>query len=169
MSRILKSSEMKKCRLILLFGLLSLALNAQGTFEFNIVFGIALGEVNEYATIVYGTDFNYMIKKENSMVQFGPTVGTRTYNIIDSEDELSPKSVFYIPVGGAVRFSVVDKVLAGMDLGYAATLGTYSGGLYFRPVLAYELTDGFQVKVSYESVLDVITVSNTNIGLVFSF
>ncbi|HPF96717.1 MAG TPA: hypothetical protein PLZ00_04795, partial [Mangrovimonas sp.] len=56
----------------------------------------------------------------------------------------------YIPIAGAGRFNINEKMAAGIDAGYAVGISDNNdGGFYFRPIFGYNITEMIQLNASY--------------------
>ncbi|WP_159023454.1 hypothetical protein [Formosa sp. L2A11] len=104
----------------------------------NFAFGVAAG---------YGIYFN---KEENS--NWGP---------INEGDDFR-----YFPIAAATRFGLNNGIVMGADLGYAiGASDQFDGGLYFRPMVGYNLSELVQVNLSYSGISNDWTWSAASLGL----
>lgn len=89
---------------------------------------------------------------------------------VDPHKNLST-SVSFLPIAAAARFNITDEFVAGLDLGYAASLAKNGvGGLYFRPLLGYELSDSMMIQASHALIsAEGGSISSLNAGIMFSF
>jgi len=75
----------------------------------------------------------------------------------------------YIPVAVAARYKLSSEIEIGGDMGYAiAVSDNWDGGFYYRPIFGYNVSDNFQVNMSFTGVSDSwITWSTFDIGILF--
>lgn len=142
---------------------------AQGVFKIGVVAGIPTADAADISNFMLGADAYYMLHREDALVNFGPTVGLRNY----FGDEISPGVSIddgtFLPVGGALRLTLLGILTGGIDAGYAIGISDYlDGGFYFRPLVGLDILDILELNASYEHVADDATWGNINIGLLLA-
>lgn len=76
----------------------------------------------------------------------------------------------FVPVAASVRLYPTYQFKVGVDGGYAfGTTEGLEGGLYYRPVVGYNITGNTELNVSYMVVEDDFSFSIASIGILFLF
>ena len=76
----------------------------------------------------------------------------------------------FLPLAGAVRYSLSDSFGLGADVGYAVGLAPdgNDGGFYYRPMITYSLGESTSLNAFYSGVsVDGGTFSNYGLGIMF--
>ena len=137
----------KKVLLVLAF-VMGFTSFSQNELNLGINGGVVV-DLSDYSDIAFGADVNYLFDVSRHF-KAGPSVGLSYYVAeLDGTDD-----AIFLPVGGALRFhSIDDKFFAGFDLGYGVSLSDFvDGGLYFKPLIGYRITEEFRVNVFYSGV-----------------
>lgn len=157
---------MKKV-LSLIFTLFSFTFYAQDSFNLGVHGGFTVDKSKEFSSLGVSLDVNYLLDLSEDF-NAGGFIG---YVHFLPKDDLEARA--YIPVGGAIRFNSIDEYFyVGGDLGFAIGISPDgdNGGVYFRPLLGYKITDSFKVDLSYTVIKKrVPTYSFIGLGLVFDF
>ena len=135
---------------------LGMFFNIQAQEGFNV--GGYLGvpvDGSEYATFSIGFDANYLFEVTDR-IDVGPAVnlshsfGKKRYYINDDFNEVSISDPFqFVAIAGAGRFSINDKMTAGVDAGFAIGINDGNdGGFYFRPLFGYNIKENIQLNAS---------------------
>lgn len=160
---------MKKV-IIFAFTLLSFNFYAQESdLNIGVNVGLTNSEVKQYSSIVVSTDVSYLFYsfedfKLGSMVSF-------VYFTPKFIENLNVKPFMYLPVGVSVGFQLFDELCyIGADVGYAIGLSPTGdkGGVYFKPVIGYNLNNSSRINVSYSGILKSEFIYSY-IGVGFSF
>lgn len=152
---------MKKVILTLVLVASSLVANAQ--FSVGGSVGLPTGDAGDITTMAFSIDAAYMMETESSL-SYGFTASYLYY----SGDDPFPNWSF-LPIAGAVRYKASEKFSLGADVGYAIGLDPSGndGGLYYKPVVSYALSETMSLNLSYSNVSDNGTVSNIGLGVMF--
>ncbi|WP_175577900.1 outer membrane beta-barrel protein [Tenacibaculum jejuense] len=156
-------------KLLLLFALtFTLISNAQdGEFNIGANFGLPVGDIDVSHNFAISAEVNYLFDVSDEF-QVGPSVSFINY-FGKEENNIGFGSIQFLPIAGAARFNVSDAFSLGADLGYAVGINQGNdGGFYYRPVVAYHLTETIALQASYSGVTsDGATASNVGLGVVF--
>lgn len=111
--------------------------------------GITIGNIEAQSPVAFGVDANYLFSLNEDFL-VGPSLSMVYF---------SPKDValakMYLPIGVAGRLQSVDTpFFVGMDLGFAIGLSPNGdrGGIYFKPMVGYDITDKFKINLFYSAV-----------------
>lgn len=130
--------------------------------------GVPTGDVSDFFSFTAGLDVNAMWDVSDSF-ELGVVTGfTSAFGEDSTIDDYQ-----YIPLAAGARYNVSEKFQLGADLGYALGVGDESdGGLYYRPMIGYNLSDSLQLTASYR-VVDVqdasVELTAFGLGLNYSF
>ena len=131
-------------------------------------FGIPIGSFNEYDFTI-GADFNYLWKGTEKL-EFGITTGYNYFTRLSGNSkgggyylpnvEYKILDISMIPIAGAIRMHISKAFLLGADIGYAIIFGDLDhlgegydkGGLYFCPMVGYNIKDNLLISFSYRAV-----------------
>ncbi|WP_075340886.1 hypothetical protein [Tenacibaculum agarivorans] len=112
--------------------------------------GVTVGNLEAVSSIAFGVEGNYLFD-----IFDGISVGPSLNFLYFVSKENTVDSNIYIPIGGAVRFnSFEEQFYVGLDLGYAIGISPEGddGGVFFKPLLGYEVTDAFKINLFYSAV-----------------
>jgi len=148
--------------------------NAQTQTELNV--GLPTGDSADFVSLGIGLKANYMFPVTDEikvgpsagiLVYFGKdqeqTIGSQTYTV-----EVDPFS--YVPLAAAGEYTIDERFVLGLDLGYALSFGEdREGGFYYRPNFGYLITEKFTAQLAYSAIsANGGTISHFGLGLVFS-
>ncbi len=155
---------------LLLFFALATALisNAQnGEFNIGANFGLPVGDIDVSHNFAISGEVNYLFDVSDEF-QVGPSVSFINY-FGKEENNIGFGSIQFLPIAGAARFHVSDEFALGADLGYAVGINRGNdGGFYYRPMLAYYVTETIALQATYSGVTsDGATASNVGLGITF--
>ena len=155
---------------VLFFALLisGLAVQAQEGFNLGINFGLPTGDASDISSFSLGIDANHLWSVADS---FDAGVATGFTNAFGKSQEILGfdvefDDVQFLPVAAAGRFHASDRFRVGADLGYAIGLNDGNdGGFYYRPLVAYGITEKIEANFSYTGIsLDGGTWSTLVLG-----
>lgn len=170
---------MKKLLLVAMVVAFGFAANAQeGKFKAGINFGLPTGEMSNVSSFSLGIDLNYLWEVGDKfelgvaasyLNYFGKTV---TINFGGTSISGQASDLSFLPLAGAARYNASEEFVLGADLGYAIGLSPdgNKGGMYYRPMIGYNVSEKTQINVSYSGITrDGSTASNIALGVAFSF
>ena len=155
-------------KLFLLVAFVAFSFTATAQFSVGATFGLPTGDADVGYTFALGIDANYMFDSESDLA-FGVSSGYLTY-FGDDIGNISIDNASFLPLAGAVRYPLSDKFSLGADVGYAIGLAPdgNDGGFYYRPMVAYSISEKASVNLSYSGVsVDGGTFSNIGLGIMF--
>jgi hypothetical protein len=160
---------MKKA--MLSFAITSICLSALGQgFNAGVNLGIPIGDSRNYYDFLIGGDVNYLWETSET-IQVGLASGFNYYTRFQSKAHGGSYSIVpnvdfevidfaMIPIAGALRlkvskaFSLGGDIGLGLIIGHLARMGEDHGkvGLYYRPMIGYNITNTLQITMSYRAV-----------------
>ena len=161
---------MKKLIVVLILSCFGFAnLNAQ-EFKIGASIGVPLADAADISDFVLGVDAYYYFTKQDAFFQFGANLGFRNFFINDDGDFIDIKDGQFLPISAAARLKIFGVLSGGADVGYAVGISDYlDGGFYIRPIIAVDVLDILELNMSYESISDIATWGNFNVGFLFQF
>ena len=132
------------------------ALQAQEGFNLGINFGFPTGDASDVSSFSLGIDANYLWNVAES-IDVGVATGfTNAFGKkIDLGEfgEVTIDDVQFLPIAAAGRYHITDRFRAGADLGYAVGISDGNdGGFYYRPIVAYGITEKIEANFSYTGI-----------------
>ena len=159
---------MKKTVLFIALLISGLAVQAQEGFNLGINFGLPTGDASDISSFSLGIDANHLWSVADS---FDAGVATGFTNAFGKTQEILGfdvdfDDVQFLPLAAAGRFHASDRFRVGADLGYAIGLNDGNdGGFYYRPLVAYGITEKIEANFSYTGIsLDGGTWSTLVLG-----
>lgn len=164
---------MKNTRKLILASLLFLFLikvNAQQGFRMEVNVGSTLSDSSEFYSFALQGNFYYLFEVSQN-IDVGLTTGAYVFlgegselvGLFDSIPDV------YIPLAFAFRVGLSGKFSIGIDSGYGFN-AVGGGGLYFRPLIAYNLKEKVALIGSYNNINENgYSASSINIGVNFGF
>lgn len=147
-------------------------LQAQEGLNAGINLGLPVGDASDVSGFTLGFDANYLWNVAES-VDVGVATGFtnafgKTFEILGQDFEA--EDVQFLPIAAAGRYHVTERFRAGADLGYAIGISDGNdGGFYYRPIVAYSISDITELNFSYTGIsLDGGTWSTITLGVMFS-
>ncbi|WP_439129656.1 hypothetical protein [Polaribacter sp.] len=159
---------MKKILFIAILTIVSLGnLNAQESiFSGGLNIGLPTGNLENSYDAVLGAELYYMLPAARR-VAIGPAV-EYTHFLGKETDIVNISDASFLPISGAIRFSVTPKFLVGTNLGYALGLSDgLDGGFYYKPMIGYNITNNSQLNITYSSINSNIDMTNLSLGVLF--
>ncbi len=153
---------MKKLCVLVVFAFCSIAsVNAQGgNFNVGINVGIPSGDVSDLYSFALGIEANYLFEVSDKF-QVGPTVSFVNFfgDSIDFGDfegggDFDVPDASFLPIGGAARYMASEKLVLGVDLGYAVGISPdgNDGGFQYRPMVGYNVSEKIMIQASYSGI-----------------
>ena len=114
-------------------------------------------------------DANYLYQSRRA-IAFGVATGYAMYFRKDTNENWGPlnkdSDFRYVPVAMATRYALNSGFVIGADLGYAFILSdNWNGGIYYRPIIGYNISKITQLNVSYSGIADNWVWSTVSFGL----
>ncbi|MEO9511736.1 MAG: hypothetical protein ABJN84_02985 [Flavobacteriaceae bacterium] len=135
--------------------------------------GIPVGDFSEAFAFSVGVDVAYHYGV-SELIDLGAATGYinifgDTVNTI-GEIEAEFEDYSFMPVAASLRIYPTYHFKFGADVGYAvATANDSEGGLYYRPVIGYNITGNTELNVSYMAIDNDGTLAVATLGLLFLF
>lgn len=149
----------------------------RSSFKAGLIAGLPVGDAEEVSSFAIGLDVAYHWGV-SELLDVGLGTGlihafgeTREF----SEGPISVTTEFedfqFVPMAASVRIYPTYHFKLGGDVGYAVGVSEESeGGLYYRPLVGYNITGNTELNVSYVAVdNDGATFSIAMVGLLFLF
>ncbi|SNY99418.1 hypothetical protein [Flagellimonas pacifica] len=161
------------------FLLVTFAMHAQvdrSSFKVGLNAGIPVGDAADVSSFSIGLDVNYHWGVSEL---FDVGLATGFINAFGDTDTSSVGPVTvqtefedfqFLPVAASVRIYPTYHFKFGVDAGYAVGISDgMEGGLYYRPIVGYNITGNTELNVSYMVVEDNISFSVATVGILFLF
>lgn len=153
--------------------------NAQdrSSFKAGLIAGIPVGDAANISSFAIGLDAAYHwgvsevfdVGLATGFINaFGENIDTAVGDVqIQGEFE----DFQFLPLAGSVRIYPTYQFKLGVDVGYAVGINDGNeGGLYYRPLIGYNITGNTELNVSYVAVdNNGETFSIAMVGLLFLF
>ena len=150
--------------------------NAQemdGGFQVGIHVGLPMGDVKDLTSFNAGLDLAYMWPAGEGF-EIGAATGYDSWFAKDYEAfgvTIKGEDAGFIPLAGALKYSVTENFFVGADLGYAFYVGDgdANGGFYYQPKVGYQMAE-VDVFVGYKGIsVDGGTFSAVTLGAAYKF
>ncbi len=145
---------MKKLCVLVVFAFCSVtSINAQGgNFNVGVNIGVPTGNVSDFYSFVVGIEANYLFEISDEF-QVGPTVSYINY-FGEFIGQFDFKDVSFLPIGGAARYNASEKIVLGVDLGYAVGISPdgNDGGFQYRPMVGYNVSEKIMLQAFYSGI-----------------
>nr|WP_299383584.1 hypothetical protein [Allomuricauda sp.] len=163
---------MKRTLLALLtitFGILLSSAQDRSNFKAGFTAGLPVGDAEMISSFSIGLDVNYHYGVSELL-----DLGVATGFIHSFGDTLPDQSNFediqFLPVAGSVRIYPTYHFKFGGDVGYAVGINEGNeGGLFYRPLIGYNITGNTELNVSYTAVNNNGTFAIATVGILFLF
>lgn len=131
--------------------------------------GMPVGDASEISSFSAGLDVNYHWGVSELL-----DVGVATGYIHAFGETLEGQTEFediqFFPVAASVRIYPTYHFKFGADAGYAVGVNAGNdGGLYYRPIVGYNITGNTELNVSYTAVNNNGTFAIATVGILFLF
>jgi hypothetical protein len=147
---------MKKLLLVFAVALFAISANAQN-FNIGINAGLPIGDAGDGWTFSALIDVSYLWNVSETVDagvatgfshSFGDEIDLGSFGTFEVDD------ASFIPLAGAVRFSVSDNFSLGADLGYAIGIAPddNDGGFYYSPRMQYSVSDSLDIVAAYRGI-----------------
>lgn len=164
---------MKKIFTLIVIICASYSMNAQ-ELNAGISAGLPMGDAGDFFTFGITVDANYLWEVSDG-INVGPATGF-IYTLGESIDtaggSIDIENSGYIPIAGAFRYSVSEKITLGADAGYA--IGVAPSGadsaVYYAPKAQYSFSETMSGVLGYRSVsVSGISLDLLTFGVEFKF
>ncbi len=150
----------------------SLSMNAQG-FRAGVNLGLPIGDIGDFSSFNVGVDLQYLWEV-NDGVEVGVTTGYSHFfgkeiDILGTTVKVD--DVQFIPIAATGSINLSDEFSLGADIGYALGVNTGNdGGFYYRPKVAYGISEAIDIVASYSGVsVTGGTINAITLGVNFGF
>lgn len=158
---------MKKLFFIITIAL-GLSMNAQeGQFNLGASFGLPTGNYSNITSFALSVEANYLFDISEN-ISVGPSASFINY-FGKEENNVGFGDIQFLPLAAAGRFNISDEFALGADIGYGIGINTGNdGGFYYRPMLAYNISDDISLQASYSGISsNGQNISNVGLGVMF--
>ncbi|TCI91713.1 outer membrane beta-barrel protein [Tenacibaculum sp. M341] len=158
---------MKKLFFIITIAL-GLSMNAQeGQFNLGANFGLPTGNYSNITSFALSVEANYLFDISEN-ISVGPSASFINY-FGKEENNVGFGDIQFLPLAAAGRFNISDEFTLGADIGYGIGINTGNdGGFYYRPMLAYNISDDISLQASYSGISsNGQNISNVGLGVMF--
>ncbi|MDC6367042.1 MULTISPECIES: hypothetical protein [Flavobacteriaceae] len=148
--------------------IICLTISAQDRSSFKAGFnaGLPVGDASNVSSFSVGLDVNYHWGI-SELLDLGFATG---FINAFGESDTGFEDFQFIPAAGSVRIYPTYHFKFGADVGYAIGISdAMEGGLYYRPLVGYNITGNTELNVSYMVSEDNITFSIATVGILFLF
>ena len=163
---------MKKLIFIAFMALGTIGMQAQQGFQIGANLALPVGDASDFSSFSIGLDARYMWNVADSFDAgvaggftnaFGKEFDVPGFGTVEAED------IQFLPLAAAGRFHASDQFRVGADIGYAVGINDGNdGGFYYRPHIAYGLSDKVELNLSYTGVsLDGGSWDTLGLGVLF--
>ncbi len=151
-------------KLILMCTLVAFSFGAHAQFSLGANLGFPSDKASDLTSFSFGIDATYMLTDTDAF-NYGFASNIQFYSGEDNLDNWS-----FLNIAGAARYQLSDQFSTGLDLGWSFGLNPdgNDGGLYWRPMVGYQLSDSAQLNLSYNAVRKTDdTISSFGLGIMF--
>ncbi|WP_299104416.1 outer membrane beta-barrel protein [uncultured Tenacibaculum sp.] len=154
---------MKKLLLVIAMVAIGLTAHAQdGTFNVGANIGLPSADADTAYDFAFSLEANYLFEVSDEF-KVGPSLSYAHYfgDINDAS---------FLPIDAAARFDASEKIVIGLNLGYAVGLSPNGndGGFHYRPSVGYNIAENTTIQASYSGVsVEGGTFANIGLGVVF--
>ncbi|MCL6266449.1 hypothetical protein [Flagellimonas myxillae] len=155
---------------IALFAIMSMV-HGQDRSNFKAGFnaGIPVGDAEAMSSFSIGLEFNYHWGV-SELLDVGAVTGFINAFGETLPDQSEFEDIQFIPVAGSVRIYPTYHFKFGGDVGYAVGINEGNeGGLFYRPLIGYNITGNTELNVSYSAVDNNGTFAIATVGILFLF
>lgn len=127
--------------------------------------GLPVGDADDFTSLAMGGDLAYMFDVSEAF-KVGPSVGYLHYSGKKYHGH-KRDNLGFIPIAASAKYSIVENIFIGADLGYAVGISPseLDGGFYYLPKVGYQI-DLFEVYVGYRGISNKIESESYNISSV---
>ena len=143
---------------------------SQGELRGGLTGGVPIGDSGDFYTFTFGLDVSYLFEITEDINVGGATGFSTSFGESFSSAvagvDVQYKDFNYLPIAAAGRYNVFEGLVVGADLGYAVVLTDGAdGGLYYRPMAGYNITEKIQATLSYRGIsVDNGSFSSITVG-----
>lgn len=150
------------------------AQDSDGGFQVGIHLGLPMGDIKDLSSFNAGLDLGYMWPAGEGF-EIGVATGYDNFFAKDYEAfgvTIKGEDAAFIPLAGALKYSVTENFFVGADLGYAFYAGSEDGaegGFYYQPKVGYQMSE-VDVFVGYKGISSSgVTFSAVTLGAAYKF
>ena len=126
-----------------------IAFSASGQFKVGGYIGGASGDTPEEYSVAFGFDGYYMLGNPDKFAKIGLAASFNYYvggETIDQGFIIETPDAQFIPIAGALRFTLFKVLTFGTDIGYGLGLNGETGsGLYLRFVAGIDIANAVEI------------------------
>ncbi|WP_431124512.1 hypothetical protein [Flagellimonas flava] len=147
----------------------SMSAQDRSNFKAGFSAGIPVGDAENISSFSIGLDVNYHWGV-SELLDAGVATGFINAFGETLENQTEFEDIQFIPVAGSVRIYPTYHFKFGVDAGYAVGINEGNdGGLFYRPVVGYNITGNTELNVSYTAVENDGTFAIATVGILFLF
>ena len=141
------------------------ASSAQGQFRAGIDVGLPIGDFSDFYSFNVQLDVSMLWEIAESF-DAGVITGY-SHSFGEDIDGFDVEDAQFLPIAGAARYMLSDAFSLGADIGYALGVDDGNdGGFYYRPRVAYGISENADIVFSYTGVaLDGATFNTITLGV----
>lgn len=160
---------MKKLLLVIAMVAIGLTAHAQdGTFNVGANIGLPSADADTGYDFAISLEANYLFEVSDEF-KVGPSLSYAHY-FGGSVGSVNFSDASFLPIDAAARFDASEKIVIGLNLGYAVGLSPNGndGGFHYRPSVGYNIAENTTIQASYSGVsVEGGTFANIGLGVVF--
>ena len=131
--------------------------------------GVPVGDAENISSFSIGLDLNYHWGI-SELIDLGAATGFINAFGDTLPDQTEFEDIQFLPVAGSIRIYPTYHFKFGVDGGYAIGINEGNdGGLFYRPVVGYNITGNTELNVSYTAVENDGTFAIATVGILFLF
>lgn len=158
---------MKKLIILLVFVFSGTLANAQ--INLGLSAGLPSGDFSDAYSLSFHLDGSYLAEVSDDFLVGGAT--GLLYVLGDTVGPIEFEDLGYIPIAGAARYVISDKITTGADVGYAIGISPsgIDSGFYYAPKALYNFSENVSAVLAYRSVSNNGSLSFLTLGVEFKF
>lgn len=141
----------------------------RSSFKAGFIAGLPVGDAADVSSFSVGLDANYHWGV-SELLDLGLATGFihAFGETLDNQTEF--EDIQFLPVAGSIRIYPTYHFKFGGDIGYGVGINEGNdGGLYYRPIVGYNITGNTELNVSYTAVNNDATFGIAMVGILFLF
>lgn len=141
----------------------------RSSFKAGFIGGIPVGDASEMSSFSIGLDVNYHWGV-SELLDLGVATGFVNAFGETLEGQTEFEDIQFLPVAASVRIYTTYHFKFGGDVGYAVGINEGNeGGLYYRPLIGYNISGNTELNASYMAVDNNGTFGIAMLGILFLF